>query len=136
MYKLRSQKGKMPITVDSLEKAIAFKNMVKFKFDRDLVIEPELDYNGGFDVDLYQSVFNNLPLADVIILGHDLANLETSGLDYSVLLKPIIDANTQLVDQYKSGNEKALNALMGKFLKENKGYNPSEIKEELIKLLV
>lgn len=72
----------------------------------------------------------------MIILGHDLANLETSGLDYSVLLKPIIDANTQLVDQYKSGNEKALNALMGKFLKENKGYNPSEIKDELIKLLV
>ena len=40
-----------------------------------------------------------------------------------------------LVTQYKSGNEKALNALLGKFLKSNKGYDPKEVKEELIKLL-
>jgi Asp-tRNA(Asn)/Glu-tRNA(Gln) amidotransferase B subunit len=41
----------------------------------------------------------------------------------------------KLTDQYKSGNEKALNALMGKFLKSNKGYDPKEVKEELIKIL-
>lgn len=61
MYKLRSQKGKMPITVDSLEKAIAFKNMVKFKFDRDLVIEPELDYNEGsmlIYINLYSIIYH------------------------------------------------------------------------------
>lgn len=136
MYKLRSQKGKMPIHADSLELALAYKNAVKFKFDKEVVIEPELDYNDGLDIEKYTNIFKKLPLADIVILGLDLANLETSGLDYSVLLKPIIDSNNQLVEQYKSGNEKALNALMGKFLKENKGYNPSEIKEELIKLLV
>lgn len=136
MYKLRSQSGKMPINADSLELALAYKNAVKFRFDKDIVIEPELDYNDGLDVEKYTIIYKQLPLADIIILGLDLANLETNGLDYSILLKPTIDANTQLVDQYKSGNEKALNALMGKFLKENKGYNPSEIKEELIKLLV
>lgn len=136
MYKLRSQSGKMPINADSLELALAYKNAVKFRFDKDIAIEPELDYNDGLDVEKYTIIYKQLPLADIIILGLDLANLETNGLDYSVLLKPTIDSNTQLVDQYKSGNEKALNALMGKFLKENKGYNPSEIKDELIKLLV
>lgn len=126
----------MPINADSLELALAYKNAVKFRFDKDIVIEPELDYNDGLDVEKYTIIYKQLPLADIIILGLDLANLETNGLDYSVLLKPTIDSNTQLVDQYKSGNEKALNALMGKFLKENKGYNPSDIKDELIKLLV
>lgn len=126
----------MPITVDSYEFALAYKNAVKFRFDKEILIEPELDYDQDLDIEKYTALYKTVPLADVVILGLDLANLETSGLDYSVLLKPTIDANTQLVDQYKSGNEKALNALMGKFLKENKGYNPSEIKEELIKLLV
>ena len=71
---------------------------------------------------------------NLIILGNDLASLQQKE-DFSVLLLPILSSNSALVEQYKSGNEKAVNSLLGKFLKDNKGYDPKEIKEELIKLI-
>ena len=51
------------------------------------------------------------------------------------LCAPILLENEKLVDQYRSGNDKVLNALIGKFLKSNKGYDPKEVKDELMKLL-
>ena len=51
------------------------------------------------------------------------------------MFAPILLENEKLVDQYRSGNDKALNALIGKFLKSNKGYDPKEVKDELMKLL-
>jgi aspartyl-tRNA(Asn)/glutamyl-tRNA(Gln) amidotransferase subunit B len=48
---------------------------------------------------------------------------------------PIIKENDKLVEQYKSGNDKALNALVGKVMKIDKSYSAVVIKEELIKLM-
>jgi Asp-tRNA(Asn)/Glu-tRNA(Gln) amidotransferase B subunit len=42
---------------------------------------------------------------------------------------PIIKENDKLVEQYKSGNDKALNALVGKVMKIDKSYSAVVIKE-------
>lgn len=134
MIELRSEPKKLPIKFETLEEAKAVFQHVLLK-GRELFISGDL--KDEFDVEKYQYHFDNLSAqneVDIIILFHDLAQLEQKE-DFSVMLAPIISENEALVTQYKSGNEKALNALLGKFLKSNKGYDPKEVKEELIKLL-
>lgn len=134
MFELRSDEKKLPIRVENYEKACAIKAAVEIIFERKILITGEVPET--FDKSLYDEYYLKLKGTDVdvIILGMDLAQLEQKE-DYSTLLKPIFEANAVLVDQYKSGNEKALNALLGKFLKEHKGYEPREVKEEIIKLI-
>ena len=50
-------------------------------------------------------------------------------------IQELIKENDKLVEQYKSGNDKALNALVGKVMKIDKSYSAVVIKEELIKLM-
>lgn len=134
MIELRSDPKKLPIKFETLEEAQAVYQHVLLK-GRELFIVGDL--KDGFDVEKYHNHYDNLSPqneVDIIILLHDLAQLEQKE-DFSVMLTPILVENEALVSQYKSGNEKALNALLGKFLKSNKGYDPKEVKEELIKLL-
>ena len=52
------------------------------------------------------------------------------------ICKKIIDDNAKAVGQYKSGEEKALNFLIGKVMRETKGTaGPQEVRESLIKLI-
>lgn len=134
MFELRSDHKKFPIRVKTFEEATAYINTVKAIYNIDIHLTGEIPEE--FSIELYNEFLKNLKTSnvDLIILGNDLAQLEQKE-DFSVLLQPIFDANEKLVEQYKAGNEKALNALLGKFLKDNKGYDPKEVKEEVIKLL-
>lgn len=134
MIELRSDPKKLPIKFDTLEEANAVYQHVLLK-GRELFINGDL--SDDFDIKKYQKHYDNLSAqneVDIIILFYDLAQLEQKE-DFGIMFAPIIAENQTLVTQYKSGNEKALNALLGKFLKINKGYDPKEVKEELIKLL-
>ena len=135
MFELRSDEKKFPIIVDSYEKAVLYQQLVLALYDREIFVTSDgAEYE--FDINVYNKLLleTEVPNVDVIILGLDLANLQQKE-DFSAMLNPIIEANEKLVSQYKEGNDKALNALLGKFLKENRGYDPKEVKEELIKLL-
>lgn len=133
-YELRSDEKKYPIYTETLEEACAYIQAVKCIYQKDLFLTGELDVE--FDIELYKKFIREMKSCNVslIILGNDLAQLQQKE-EFSVILGPTISANAALVEQYKAGNEKALNALLGKFLKENKGYSPQEVKEELIKLI-
>ncbi len=133
-YELRSDEKKYPIYTETLEEACAYIQAVKCIYEKDIFLTGDL--NVDFDINLYKQFIHNMKTCNVnlIILGNDLASLQQKE-DFSVLLLPILSSNSALVEQYKSGNEKAVNSLLGKFLKDNKGYDPKEIKEELIKLI-
>lgn len=133
-YALRSQEKKYPLYTETLEEAVAYVQAVKCIYEKDLFLTGNFDVE--FDINLYNQFIRNMKSCNVklIILGNDLAQLEQKE-DFAILLLPVIQANQSLADQYKAGNEKSLNALLGKFLKDNKGYDPKEIKEELIKLI-
>lgn len=141
MYELRSHPKKKPILVDSYELAKVFDELCKKYFKKEILITPEV-IPDEFDMDLYETLYLNNTLKvfdkisfhpDVVILGMDLANFES--VDYKELLEPYIASNEKLVAQFKEGNDKALNALMGKFLKENKGHDAKIIKETLEEML-
>lgn len=52
------------------------------------------------------------------------------------ILEEVLLKNQKSVDEYKSGKENAMNALIGQAMKESKGaFSPQTIKEELLKLL-
>lgn len=54
----------------------------------------------------------------------------------STLAQKVIDANDKQVQQFKSGNEKVIDFLIGMCMKESKGQaNPEKIKATLFKLL-
>lgn len=133
-YELRSDEKKYPIYTETLEEACAYIQAVKCIYEKDIFLTGDL--NVDFDINLYKQFIHDIKTCNVnlIILGNDLASLQQKE-DFSVLLLPILSSNSALVEQYKSGNEKAVNSLLGKFLKDNKGYDPKEIKEELIKLI-
>lgn len=134
MFELRSDEKKYPILVESYEESCAYVQAIKIIYERDIFVTGEIPEE--FDFEKYSLYFNdmNSRTVNLLILGHDLAQLQQKE-DFAVLLTPIFEANEKLVQQYKEGNEKALNALLGKFLKDNKGYEPREVKEEIIKLI-
>lgn len=136
MFELRSHPDKKPIIVNDIETLESIACLVLAYYDKRVLIkypdvEESFEYMYAPSED-YKFTAQNF--VDAIILGNDFTNLEIS-LDYGELFKPIFEANEKLVAQYKDGNEKALNALLGKFLKDNKGVDPKAVKEELIKLL-
>ncbi len=136
MFELRSHPDKKPIIVNDIESLESIACLVLAHYDKRVLIKyPDVDESFEYmyaPSNNYNFTAQNF--VDAIILGNDFSNLEIS-LDYGVLFKPIFEANEKLVSQYKEGNEKALNALLGKFLKDNKGVDPKAVKEELIKLL-
>lgn len=136
MFELRSNEKKIPIRFERFEEAAAMIQLVKSVDGIDLFLTGDIP--DEFDIEYYLNYIHQ-PMGpkffiDYYILSRDVANLEQKE-DFAQIFAPILESNLQLVDQYKSGNEKALNALMGKFLKTNKGYDPKEVKDELIKIL-
>lgn len=139
MFEIRSREDKKPIivqTIDELE-TIAFNVFVKF--DRTVWVkypdsEEMFEYTYIGKKEGISYTVNAQMYVDIVILGLDGATSEKQ-LDYGEIFKPIFEANMKLVEQYKAGNEKALNALLGKFLKDNRDSNPKDVKEALIKLL-
>lgn len=135
MLELRSNLDKKPIIVQTIEELERIAYFTYIKHGVNVFIKyPDIDDHFQYVPSPCTDTLTDKELVDVIILGKDLAMLEKS-LDYSELFKPIFAENEKLVEQYKTGNEKALNALLGKFLKDNKGVDPKEVKENLIKLL-
>jgi hypothetical protein len=146
-FKLRSQPNKKSVSVESYEEAQALKVLCQERFGREIEIEGEVP--SEFDTAAfyrYKSMhwrvrFMNSSAqsrrdhysVDLLILGHDLANFES--VDYKTLLQPYIDSNQKLMEQFKAGNDKALNSLMGKFLKDHKGHDAKFIKDALISML-
>ena len=52
------------------------------------------------------------------------------------LVDQILDSNANMIDEFKSGKEKAFNALVGQVMKASKGKaNPSQVNEILKKKL-
>lgn len=136
LYELRSDPKKYPIKFERFEEASAMIQLVKSADDKDLFLTGDIP--DEFDMDYYLTFIKNPMgpqfLVDYYILSRDVAQFEQKE-DFGVMFAPIISENEKLVDQYRSGNDKALNALIGKFLKSNKGYDPKEVKDELMKLL-
>ena len=137
MYELRSAPNKKPIIVNSYEHAKAFDEVVKMVYGRDIIITPDIipdefdmvEYSLQTQLLARKTSINNQTRVflnpDVIILGKDLANFES--VDLPSILTPHLQSNSELVKQYKEGNTKALNSLVGKFLKEHKGHDPKEV---------
>ena len=136
MFELRSDLRKVSIKFDTFEECAAMIQLVE-SYGKTLYLSGD-DIPDEFDIELYMQIIKSemTPkfLLGYIILLNDLACIE-GNVDYEKLFSDILTENSKLVDQYKSGNDKALNALMGKFLKENKGYDPKEVKDKLIQIL-
>lgn len=138
-YELKSDLKKKSITVTSFEEAKALKDLCKQRYGRDIFIIPDVTPQ-EFDEQLYSEhkdrhmrLNGSVHSVDLIILGMNVANFDA--VNYRDLLEPLLLENSHLVKQYKEGNLNAINAIMGKFLKANKGYDASVIKTELITLL-
>ena len=140
-YELRSEANRMSITFKTLEECSAMVQYLSFK-NVDVIFTDLTDKNDicEFDFDLYEkhlhdfiNKLNSLRYIDSLILINNFANYES--IDYSSLLLPIIKENDNLVEQYKNGNDKALNALVGKVMKIDRSFPASTIKEELIKII-
>ncbi len=71
---------------------------------------------------------------DEILKDH---NIKEMGEDELVeIIQTVLDNNTQSVEDYKNGNERAIKFLMGQIMKETKGNaNPQLVTEKLIEML-
>ena len=122
-YEIRSSSDRKPVVVGHRYQADRLVELVKARFGRDVTItETPGDAEDAY-TDAQMSV-------DIVILGLDLANREAA--DLSSIVGPVVDANSALAEQYVGGNEKALNAIMGKFMRENKGYDPAVVKDAIV----
>ena len=72
---------------------------------------------------------------DAIIDAKGLKQVSDTGA-IEAIIKDVLAANQAMVDEYKSGKEKAFNALVGQCMKASKGKaNPAQVNELLKKLL-
>ena len=70
-----------------------------------------------------------------IIAERDLKQMSDSG-ELEAILDTVIAANTKSVEEYRAGNAKAFNALVGQAMKATKGKgNPAQVNELLKKKL-
>ena len=78
---------------------------------------------------------NNDKTADQIITEHGLKQ-ETDTGAIETIIKEVLDNNPKMVEEYKSGKEKAFNGLVGQVMKASKGKaNPSAVNELMKKML-
>lgn len=130
-YLIAKSKNKVPLAyADFNEFLVALTFFPDYEFE-----VPVSDNNHSvFDKERYEAYFKEFPGSiSYIILKNDFNNSIVE--DFSAMLLPIIAENASLCEQYRNGNEKALNALMGKVLKIDKTISPVKVKEELIKLI-
>ena len=122
-YEIRSSPDRNPVIVGHRYHADRLAELVKARFGRDVTITE----TPGDGEDAYMDAEMSV---DIVILGLDLANRETG--DLSAIVGPVVDANSPLAEQFVGGNEKALNAIMGKFMRDNKGYDPAVVKDAIV----
>lgn len=122
-YEIRSLPDRKPIIVGHRYHVDRLAELVKARYGRDVIITE-------IPGDVEDAYTDEVMSIDVVILGLDLANRETA--DLSAVVGPVVDANSPLVEQYVGGNEKALNAIMGKFMRDNKGYDPAVVKDAIV----
>ncbi len=71
---------------------------------------------------------------DEILDKHGFKEMDTCELDN--IIKKVLENNEQSVNDYKSGNERAIKFLMGQIMKETKGNaNPQLVSEKLVEML-
>jgi len=69
--------------------------------------------------------------ADALIEARGLKQVSDSGA-LSAIIDEVLAANTKLVEEFRSGKEKAFNALVGQVMKASKGRaNPTQVNELL-----
>ena len=120
----------IPISFTDINDWLAAKHLFP-----DYIAEPPLDFHDGYTIcDLEFSVTHFIQQqVDFIILRDKLSSLVPK--DNTEVISSFMIANADLVKQYTPGNQKILNSLVGKFLKENKGYVPQEVKTKIENIL-
>lgn len=124
----------VPVAFTDSRKWLAAKSL----FPEYITETPTVDYEIAVEEDNTQSIISFInEYVDYMILNEKLSNLVPK--DNTEFIKTFIANNIELANQYTSGNQRILNSLVGKFLKENKGFIPQEVKAiietELNKLL-
>lgn len=72
--------------------------------------------------------------ADQIIEAKDLKPVDNSAIE--AIIKEVIEANEKMVEEYKSGKEKAFNGLVGQVMKASKGKaHPAQVNQLMKQLL-
>ena len=78
---------------------------------------------------------NPLGKVDALIDAMGLKQISNDS-EISGLIDNVLNDNTEMIEEYKSGKEKAFNALVGQVMKASKGKaNPSQVNEMLKKKL-
>ena len=102
------------------------------------IFETPVIYNdslSGWDIEKYNSLLKN----DGLMVTYYIILLKFAHLikeiDINDLIKKYLDENAVIVEQYKNGNLKVINQLLGKILKDNKSIDPKKLKAELEILL-
>ena len=84
--------------------------------------------------DIIDDIMESDSSIDDILKEH---NIKEMGEDELIsIIQNVLDNNTQSVEDYKNGNERAIKFLMGQIMKETKGNaNPQLVTEKLIEML-
>ena len=84
--------------------------------------------------DILEDLMEKEKSVDDILKDHNVKQMDDKEIDY--IIEKVISNNSQSVDDYKNGNERAIKYLMGQIMKETKGNaNPQLINEKLLKYL-
>ena len=84
------------------------------------------------EIDLLSDVIDELYLLENFIKDHDLVQITDTGA-IEAMVDEVLANNAKAVEQFKAGNEKALNAIVGQVMKASKGKaNPAQV-QELVK---
>ncbi|BEV06777.1 Asp-tRNA(Asn)/Glu-tRNA(Gln) amidotransferase subunit GatB [Methylophilus sp. DW102] len=84
---------------------------------------------------VFEGVWAGEGEVDAIIEAKGLKQVSDTGA-IEAIIKEVLAANQAMVDEYKSGKEKAFNALVGQCMKASKGKaNPAQVNELLKKML-
>lgn len=144
LYRTDETKNKYLIAFDDIHVPYAFDNinewvLMSYLLGESYTIETPLindDNQVKWCYDEYKKLcenFNGKFLVDYIICSNKFAQLIPK--DNSELFNQYLKDNIDIVKQYKNGNLKAINQLLGKILKDNKSFDPKQLKMDLENLL-
>lgn len=120
----------IPVALTDINDWLAAKHLFP-----EYIAELPVDFHDGHTIlplDISVTHFKN-QMVDFIILRDKLNSLVPK--DNTDTIKKFLEINSELAKQYTPGNQKILNSLVGKFLKENKGYVPQDVKSSIEKEL-
>lgn len=83
---------------------------------------------------ILDDIMENDDSVEKVLSNHDVKNMSEEELVQ--IIKNVLDENEKLVNDYKSGNERVMKAIMGLIMKETRGNaNPKDVTDNLKKLL-